>query len=656
MSIKHTDTLNINNTIFALDIGTRTVVGIVGMQEKNTFRIIASEVQEHQSRAMMDGQVHDVEQVAIAVEKVKKTLEKKTGMKLDKVAIAAAGRVLRTKQINVQREIDPAKEIDRELVKSLEMEGMQIAQMQLDEELSNEDKMPYYCVGYDTINYYLNNYVIGSLIGHKGKTIGADILATFLPHTIVDSLYSVMKRVDLEVISLTLEPIAAINVAIPKDLRLLNLALIDIGAGTSDIAITKSGSVVAYAMVPVAGDEITELICQNYLIDFNTGEKIKVSLSSSKDSVSFTDIMGNKQTKKTEEIIASIQPAIEFLADTIAQKILEYNKKAPNAVFLVGGGSQISCLPQLIAHRLNLPMERVAVRNRSAVQNVKISGKKLLGPEAITPIGIAVTAQMQRGQDFIDITVNEKTIRLFNTRNLNVSDALVLIGFNAKDLIGKRGKSLVFEINEEQKTLKGDYGESAQIFVNGKTANLETDIKNNDDITIKPAQIGKSARLSIKEVLEYYADFGSTVKVNGETVSEDYFVQDGDKIETFQQLSEQLQTTVDSIDTPPETSHTEKDLTANKNLEPDASPIIVDDLVTASKLSGLPSQLKISVNGKPLVIDTSKKDFMFVDIFNYIDFDLSNPQGSIALKLNGRQAGFTDLIRTGDDIEIGWEK
>jgi cell division ATPase FtsA len=561
---------------------------------------------------------------------------------LNNVAIAAAGRVLKTKQIKIHREIDSSKEIDRELVKSLEMEGMQLAQMQLDEELSNEDKTPYYCVGYDIINYYLNNYVIGSLIGHKGKTISADILATFLPHTVVDSLYAVMNRVGLEVNSLTLEPIAAINVGIPKDLRLLNLALIDIGAGTSDIAITKGGSVVAYAMVPVAGDEITELICQNYLIDFNTAEKIKMALSSSKETVSFTDIMGSKQVKNVEDIKASIQPAVEHLANAITQKILQYNKKAPNAVFLVGGGSQITGLPQLIAERLNLPTDRVAVRGRNAIQNVRIKGKKLSGPEAITPIGIAVTAQIQRGQDFIDITINKKSTRLFNTRKLIVADALVLIGFNPKDLLAKRGASLTFELNGEKKTLKGNYGESAEIVVNGKTANLETVINHNDNITIKPAQTGKPAQLSIEEVAEYYADTGSIIKINGTIVSDEYMIQNGDKIETEIAPQNNHESEIEEESIVPE------EISRNDDV-PD------EPLVVVNKLPAPASQLKVAVNGKELIIDTNKTNFMFVDIFNHIDFDLSNPQGNIVLKLNGNKAAFTDIVRTGDEIDIGWE-
>ena len=58
---------------------------------------------------------------------------------------------------------------------------------------------------------------------------------------------------------------------------MLNIALVDVGAGTSDISITREGSIIAYGMIPYAGDELTELIVQQYLVDFQTAEKMKLA-------------------------------------------------------------------------------------------------------------------------------------------------------------------------------------------------------------------------------------------------------------------------------------------------------------------------------------------------------------------------------------------
>ena len=68
----------------------------------------------------------------------------------------------------------------------------------------------------------------------------------------MDGLYSACNLGGLEVANMTLEPIAAINVAIPEAFRMLNIALVDVGAGTSDISITRDGSIIAYGMIPFA--------------------------------------------------------------------------------------------------------------------------------------------------------------------------------------------------------------------------------------------------------------------------------------------------------------------------------------------------------------------------------------------------------------------
>jgi cell division ATPase FtsA len=83
-----TDTVNPEEIVFALDIGTRTVIGIVGKQEEGKFKVIASEIVEHKSRVMLDGQIHDIEGVAQVVREVRERIEKKIGITLSKVAIA----------------------------------------------------------------------------------------------------------------------------------------------------------------------------------------------------------------------------------------------------------------------------------------------------------------------------------------------------------------------------------------------------------------------------------------------------------------------------------------------------------------------------------------------------------------------------------------
>ena len=326
--------------VFALDIGTRSIIGIVGKVEGDLFKVLAIESEEHSKRSMKDGQIENIEQVAQVAQRVKKRLESKLHVTLKKVCIAAAGRALRTQKASYEMQLEQTSHIDGELIGRLEIGAVTAAEEAFHKESSAEDEelgRGFFLVGYSVLSYYLDNLNISSLMDHKGKTLKAEVIATFLPREVVDSLYMTMQKCGLEVVSMTLEPIAAINAAIPKDLRLLNLALIDIGAGTSDIAVCRDGAVTGYTMATVAGDEITEVLMKQFLVDFQTAEQIKMQYAA-QESLSFTNILGLEETVSRAQIEQLLTEPIGHLAGEIVKRVTELNNGAPSAVFLAGGG------------------------------------------------------------------------------------------------------------------------------------------------------------------------------------------------------------------------------------------------------------------------------------------------------------------------------
>ncbi|WP_058485062.1 cell division protein FtsA [Defluviitalea phaphyphila] len=649
--------------IFGLDIGTRTVIGIVGFQKDEKFVVIDSEMVEHEARAMVDGQIHDIFKVSRAVEKVKDTLEGRLGIELKEVAIAAAGRVLKTYLVRVNQDLDDEKEIQRDTIKELELKGIDKAHLKLKEDLGDRD-IEYFCVGYSVVNYYLNEYIINNLQGHKGKNIGADVLATFLPKSVVDSLYAVMERVGLDVVNLTLEPIAAINVAIPENLRLLNLALVDIGAGTSDIAITKEGSIIGYGMISIAGDEITEQIIHKYLVDFETAEKIKFQIGK-KENISFVDILGLSHTITSEEILEYLEPSINKLAKEISEKIQKINgNKSPNAVFCVGGGSQIIGLIDKIAQNLNIPKERIALRGGDSLINVVYECEINKTPNMITPIGICVTYVMQKGYDFIEVKINREPVKLLNTKKLTVADVGIQKGFDHTNLLGRKGASITFWINNKRKKVWGEPAIPAEIYVNGKSASLDTPIRGGEEIIIQPAVNGKDAKAFIKDYISekdikkvfingIEMKFSVLCTINGKFADINEEIHNGDKIELFE-------------------IKTIKDLAQLSDIDLNNKKIFVNGeevdlnyyIKNGDKIDFKEKNISdknnedfiVKVNGREVSLSDKNKQYIFVDIFNFIDFDLKNPRGNIVLLLNGKRAAFTDPIKPGDDIKIYWDK
>lgn len=658
------------DVIFSLDIGTRNVVGILARMEGDTYKVIDYEIIEHPDRAMYDGQIHDIEKVSKVVKVVKEKLEERNGKTLDYVSIAAAGRALKTQKVFVENEVDSTTIIDKSLISGLELQGVQMAQKELDNTRSDLESK-YYCVGYTVINYYLDESVIGNLKGHKGSKIGAEVLATFLPHIVVDSLYTVVHNVGLEVISLTLEPIAAINIAIPPKFRLLNLALVDIGAGTSDIAITKNGTIASYAMVSFAGDKITESLSEAFLLDFVTAEKVKIGLNS-KNHHRFTDIVGIEYDLTTDELISKVESVIEKLAERVAEKIVEYNGKPTSAVFCIGGGSQIPKFRDYLSEKLEIPKERVVVRGTETLESLEFLCDELKGPEFITPLGIGYTAYKDKEQDFFQVSVNGKPIRLFNSKKLSVSDALILVGFNARRLIAKKGKSISIEVNGEKTLIHGDYGEPAKIYINGKIGSLDTKLRNNDSIVIEEANHGKDAVVKIKDVIDINEKLTlngesinliKSVSVNGKKINMDYILNHDDKlyIDRIKNVKELMELSNISLE---EGNIFANDILVNKDYilkNGDAIEIRkveIEDKILKNEMNIEKKQkdfIEVNVNGKMLNLKSNGKQLIFVEIFNHIDFDIKKPNGILVLKLNGQRANYTDVLKNGDIIELYWE-
>lgn len=708
MELELTDekTVQKDDLIFALDIGTRTVVGMLGKIINDKFTLIDCVVEPHTKRAMIDGQIEDIAQVAKIITLVKKKLEDNNNITLKKASIAAAGRALKTVRVSQEFDVSDKEIITSEVVSALEMETIQAAQAEIDSQ--NADKrILFYCVGHNVVNYRLDDYTIMSLVGHKGTTVGIDMVVAFLPSVVVEGLYSAMELVGLEVHSLTLEPIAAMNVIVPREIRLINIALVDIGAGTSDIAISKDGAIVAYAMATTAGDEITEEIIRTFLVDFNTAENMKHLASAGKPIV-YSDIFGIEHEVAKGEFDSKISPCVESLADTICKAIKDINANSPAAVFLVGGGSLTKDLPRHIAQRLDLDENHVAVGNHRFVKDVELSGFEL-GAEFITPLGIGLTASTDAGYDFSVITINGEKIRVFDTKKLEVFQLLSLAGYKTAEIMGHSGRSLTFTLNSNRTTLKGEPLIPAEIKVNGKQASLTTQITQGDNVELVPAKSGENAHAKLFEVIDYDrfesgrvkigdkelpfgvevlvngekkapdyeiqplddivtagiltlsdllisldTDFENNITVNGELVGAGYILKDGDRIELVSEgeAVSYEETVEEPIPEPlkEEIKAAEVPVTAQTSTAPKKSQ-------EEKKLLGLP--ITLYLNGSQVTLGElpePEEPHRFLELLNLIEIDTQTPKGDVVLTLNGRFANFNDILNNGDRAVITWKE
>ncbi len=688
------------SNVFGLDIGTRNVVGTVGYRtEDDKFIVTAQCVRQHETRAMLDGQIHDIGKVGRIIGQVKAELEAQLNEPLSDVCIAAAGRVLKTVTTHVEYEYAEESIVTGEDIHTLDLLGIEKAQDILKE--ANDTQYKFYCVGYSVVKYFLNDEVFISLEDHKATKIGEDIIVTFLPEDVVDGLYSAVGQAGLTVANMTLEPIAAINVAIPENYRMLNIALVDVGAGTSDISVTKEGSIIAYGMIPYAGDELTELIVQHFLVDFKTAEAMKLA-STTENEVTYEDIMSISHTIPSKEVWDLVEPTVDKITSEVAAKIMELNgDKTVSACFVVGGGGKIHGFTQMLAKRLDLPEERVALRGEEVLKEVVFEQEDIhKDPLLVTPIGICLNYYEQRN-NFIMMKFNGERLKLYDNNRLTIVDAALQAGFPNDELFPKRGMPINFVVNGAARIARGEVGEPAIVTLNGRPANINTPLVPNCEVTIEPSTAGADAVYTIEQLEEYHESTltviinGKTVvcpkfvEVNGQLEPGSYEIKEGDVIEarnyyTVRQVAEFMDVEVDTdhevlvnnrladFDTLVYENFTidwtvlsfgvapEPENRYNATISDTSSEVSLEDESPEEKEEEAPEKpegsVTVMVNGESVTM-TGKQNYIFVDVFDWYSFDLSAGKGrAIATLVNGKEAEFSQPLANGDNIELYWKE
>lgn len=737
--------------VFGLDIGTRSIVGTVGYLSGEQFHVVAQYAKEHETRAMLDGQIHDIGKVGETIRQVKEQLEGMLNRNLKEVCIAAAGRVLRTVTTHAEVNFEGEHEVTEEDIYALSTMGVEQAYEEFQK--NNDTEMKFYCVGYTPMRYYMNGYPIGNLAGHNVKNMAVDLIATFLPDDVVDGLYKAVEAAGLHVANLTLEPIAAIQLAIPEKFRMLNMALVDVGAGTSDISITREGTITAYGMIPVAGDSLTDIIVQHCLVEFDTAERIKRQ-SGVEEAVEYEDIMGLPQTITAEEVKALLSDHVREMAKQAADCIRELNgEKAVSAVFVVGGGGMIPGYTEALATELGIVKERVAIRGQEVMKSIAFEMENPRKDSLmVTPIGICLS-YYEQSNNFIFVDFNGKHTKLYDNGKLTVADAAVQSDFPNEALFPRRGEALNYMVNGKSRILRGQLGEAASIRVNGENADMYTQVHNGDKVEVTPSTAGEAAALELGKLPELAQplhvvvngsriDLPRTASVNGTLENEFYQIKEGDEIqvqnavtvadlalfmdvvpgrnirvndapakpetkvyedfsiswenaadsrepETFAQLEkEQEEPETDEPETfarlekeqreaktepedrqsegeqKQEQQKSEAEKTGQQEQQNTGTQKTAEnsgaepgEAAGAQQTAGTPqvTAITVMVNSLPVTL-VGKKDYVFVDIFSFIDFDLKASGGrAIVTRINGRNAEYMEPLSSGDVIEIYWK-
>ena len=234
-------------------------------------------------------------------------------------------------------------------------------------------------------------------------------------------------------------------------------------------------------------------------------ENIKDDLEKSKEEKENKKQIDINTLKKLQEIrinntLSNFQKKIML---ENKEKIKELNGgRSVSAVFVVGGGGKVNGYTTMLSDKLGIQAERVALRGKEVMQKIDFLDSSIEKDSLlVTPIGICLNFYEQNN-NFVFVSFNGEKIKLYDNKHLKVTDAAIQAHFPNDGFFPKRGKELNFTVDGIKKIVRGEVGEGAQISVNGRPANIHTQIKK-EDIWIGYATTLKTSKEIVDRRIKY---------------------------------------------------------------------------------------------------------------------------------------------------------
>lgn len=370
-----------------LDIGTTKIVAIVGRRNK-TGKIEILGVGIEESLGVHKGIVNNIAQTINSIKSAVAKAEASANVSVKKVTVGIAGKHIRSLQHSdyIMRE-DPDKYITDQDI----------------EALKNQVKKLYMLPGEEIIHVLPQEYKVDSEgeiqepIGMHGKRLEANFHVVVGQMGSIKNIVKCVREAGLEMESLTLEPLASSEAVLAKDEKEAGVAIVDIGGGTTDIAIFKDNIIRHTCVIPYGGGIITDDIKEGCSIIEKHAEKLKVKFGSAvpeleKDTtfVTIPGLHGRPDREISLKVLAKIISArIEEILELVNTELKAYGafeqkKKLIAGIVLTGGGSNLKNLRQLANYVTGFDA-RIGFSNEYICND---KNQHLKGPEYATSIGL----------------------------------------------------------------------------------------------------------------------------------------------------------------------------------------------------------------------------------------------------------------------------
>jgi len=373
--------------IVGLDIGTTKICVIVAERTANGVDIVG--IGTHPSRGLRKGVVVDIDATVQSIKSAVEEAELMADCEITSVYAGIAGSHIRginshgvvavkdreVRDSDVKRVIDAAKAVaipmDREVIHVIPQEFI----------IDDQDG-------------------IREPLGMSGVRLEAKIHIVTAAVTSAQNVVKCANKAGLDVVDIVLEPLASSQAVLANDERDLGVCMIDIGGGTTDIAVFQDGSIKNTAVLGLGGYHLTNDIAVGMRTPFDEAERIKKKFGvasprylASDDIISVPSVGGRRPREVSRKILCEIvEPRVEEILSLARQEIAKagLEDKIPSGVVLTGGASALAGLPELAEEIFEAPVRRGSPTQIGGLQDVVRS------PMYATGVGLVVFGHMQR--------------------------------------------------------------------------------------------------------------------------------------------------------------------------------------------------------------------------------------------------------------------
>jgi cell division protein FtsA len=339
-----------NSIIVGIDVGTTKVCAIAGELKDDDINILA--ISSHPSNGLRKGVVIDMEATTNSIKKAVSGVEDQTGISVKEIYVGIAGSHIKSFSsygaVGIKGKEVTNEDVDRAI------DSASAVYVPLDREILHVIPTDFILDGQDGIK---------NPVGMTGVRLEVKVYIVTGAVAAVQNLLKCCERAGLEVVDIVLQPLASAEATLTADERDMGIALVDIGGGTTDIAIYKEGWLRHTAVFGIGGNHFTNDIAVGLRLPFNEAERIKKRYGSilpevDNAEVDVVAIDGQVRGIPRKYITEILQPRCEELLEIVKEEIQASQNKgiAVSGVVLTGGSSLLAGFDRMAEAILSMPV------------------------------------------------------------------------------------------------------------------------------------------------------------------------------------------------------------------------------------------------------------------------------------------------------------